>query len=168
MLKEFTYDFTLHLRACDHNTWFCKCLGKPLSTSFGLLQLHGHGSWLMCEVALIINLFFFFKVFWSSLKKLSMLFTQRQILRVLEKSKGCNRGRYCWVVCLVTDSPPTHICVSHQWTSSISIDSIHWLSLTKIGGKSGPLGRSCSLVVHANKCGHVMTLCLPSMGWLIS
>ena len=31
---------------------FGSVLGKPLDTSFGLSQFHGHGSWLMCEVAL--------------------------------------------------------------------------------------------------------------------
>ena len=35
---------------------FGSALGRPLDTSFGLSQFHGHGSWLMCEVALsIIN-----------------------------------------------------------------------------------------------------------------
>jgi hypothetical protein len=29
-------------------------LGRPLETSFGLSQFHGHGSWLVCEVALIV------------------------------------------------------------------------------------------------------------------
>jgi hypothetical protein len=28
-------------------------LGQPWTFSFGLSQFHGHGSWLMCEVALI-------------------------------------------------------------------------------------------------------------------
>ena len=28
-------------------------LGQPLDTAFGLSQFHGHGSWLVCEVALI-------------------------------------------------------------------------------------------------------------------
>jgi hypothetical protein len=42
----------LHLRACDHTTWFGSVLGRPLDTSFGLSQFHGHGSMLMCEVAL--------------------------------------------------------------------------------------------------------------------
>ena len=27
-------------------------LGRPLDTFFGLSQFHGHGSWLLCEVAL--------------------------------------------------------------------------------------------------------------------
>ena len=27
-------------------------LGRPLDTFFGLSQFHGHGSWLVCEVAL--------------------------------------------------------------------------------------------------------------------
>jgi hypothetical protein len=27
-------------------------LGRPLVTLFGLSQFHGHGSWLVCEVAL--------------------------------------------------------------------------------------------------------------------
>jgi hypothetical protein len=40
-----TYDFTLH------------DVGRGLGTTFGhfsfrLLQFHGHGTWLMCEVAL--------------------------------------------------------------------------------------------------------------------
>ena len=28
-------------------------LGRPLDTFIGLSQFHGHGSWLVCEVALI-------------------------------------------------------------------------------------------------------------------
>jgi hypothetical protein len=44
---------TLHLRVCDHTTWFWRCFG----TAFGHFLLgshnsHGHGSWLVCEVAL--------------------------------------------------------------------------------------------------------------------
>ena len=31
---------------------FGSVLGQPLDTSVGLLQFHGHGPWLMCEVAL--------------------------------------------------------------------------------------------------------------------
>ena len=31
---------------------FGDVLGQPLDTSFGLPQSHGHGSWLVCEVAL--------------------------------------------------------------------------------------------------------------------
>jgi hypothetical protein len=27
-------------------------MGRPLYTSFGLSQFHGHGTWLVCEVAL--------------------------------------------------------------------------------------------------------------------
>ena len=30
-------------------------MGRPLHTSFGLSQLHGHGFWLVCEVALSIQ-----------------------------------------------------------------------------------------------------------------
>ena len=49
------YDFTLHLRIHDHTTLFWRCVG----TAFGhfhqaLSQFHGHGSWLVCEVALTI------------------------------------------------------------------------------------------------------------------
>ena len=29
-------------------------LGQPLDTFFGLSQIHGHGSWLVCEVALTL------------------------------------------------------------------------------------------------------------------
>jgi hypothetical protein len=31
---------------------FGSVLRQPLGTSFGLLQFHGHRSWLVCEVAL--------------------------------------------------------------------------------------------------------------------
>ena len=31
---------------------FGSVLGWPLNTSFGLSRFHGHGSWLVCEVAL--------------------------------------------------------------------------------------------------------------------
>ena len=48
-----TYDFALHLRIRDHTTWFWRCVGTALWTlSFRLSQFHGHGSWLVCEVAL--------------------------------------------------------------------------------------------------------------------
>ena len=30
---------------------FEHALGWPLETSFGLSEFHGHGSWLVCEVA---------------------------------------------------------------------------------------------------------------------
>jgi hypothetical protein len=46
-----TYDFTLHLRVSDHTIWFWRCVGMAI----GLLSshnFHGHGSWLVCEVAL--------------------------------------------------------------------------------------------------------------------
>ena len=47
-----TWNFTLHLRTYDHTTWFWRCLGTVFGHfSFGLSQLHGHGSWLVCEVA---------------------------------------------------------------------------------------------------------------------
>ena len=47
-----TYDFTLHLRVRDHTTWFWTWSSDGLWTlSFGLSQFHGHGSWLVCEVA---------------------------------------------------------------------------------------------------------------------
>ena len=44
----------------SHYTWgsvttlhdFGGVLGRPLDTFFGLSQFHGHGSWLVCEVAL--------------------------------------------------------------------------------------------------------------------
>ena len=43
----------LHLRVRDHTTWCWRCVGTAFEHfSFGLPQLHGHGSWLMCEVAL--------------------------------------------------------------------------------------------------------------------
>ena len=47
-----TYDFTIHLRAHDHTTWFWMCLGTTFGHFLGLSQFHGHGSWLVCEVAL--------------------------------------------------------------------------------------------------------------------
>jgi hypothetical protein len=31
-------------------------VGRPLETFFGLSQFHGHGSWLVCEVALMVGL----------------------------------------------------------------------------------------------------------------
>ena len=33
-------------------SWFRRCLGTALDTSFGLSQFHGHGSWLVFDVAL--------------------------------------------------------------------------------------------------------------------
>ena len=52
-----TYDFTLHLRVCDHTTWFWRCVGMAFGHFyFGLSKLNGHGSWLMCEVALTSEL----------------------------------------------------------------------------------------------------------------
>jgi hypothetical protein len=77
-----TYGFTIHLRVCDHTTWFWRCLGTAfvhflwaLTITWSWLghrvvgitnghsihagpkrdrsfYLSGHGSWLMCEVAL--------------------------------------------------------------------------------------------------------------------
>ena len=48
------YGFTLHLRAHDHTPWFLEVswINTPLHTSLGLAQSGGHGSWLMCVVAL--------------------------------------------------------------------------------------------------------------------
>ena len=47
-----TYDFTLDLRIRDHTTWCWRCVGTAFGHfSFGLSQFHGHGSWLVCEVA---------------------------------------------------------------------------------------------------------------------
>ena len=46
-----TYDFTLHLRVHDHTIWFWRWDGL-WALSLGLSQYHGHGSWLVCEVAL--------------------------------------------------------------------------------------------------------------------
>ena len=47
------YDFTLHFRVRDHTTRCWRVCWDGLWTlSFGLSQLHGHGSWLVCEVAL--------------------------------------------------------------------------------------------------------------------
>jgi hypothetical protein len=48
------------LRLTSHYTWgsvtilhdFGRVLGRPWTLSFGLSQFHGHGSWLVCEVAL--------------------------------------------------------------------------------------------------------------------
>ena len=50
-----TCDFTLNLRVHDHTTWFWQCVGTVAFGHFLLgshMQFHGHGSWLMCEVAL--------------------------------------------------------------------------------------------------------------------
>ena len=41
-----TYDFSLHLRVCDHTPWFWRCV----RTACGPFPL---GSWLVCEVALM-------------------------------------------------------------------------------------------------------------------
>ena len=46
-----TYDFTLHLRPCDHTPWFWRCVG----TAFGHFLISSHnfmGSWPVWEVAL--------------------------------------------------------------------------------------------------------------------
>ena len=44
-----TYDFTLHFEG----PWLhYVILEVPWTLSFGLSQFHGHGSWLVCEVAL--------------------------------------------------------------------------------------------------------------------
>jgi hypothetical protein len=39
-----------------HYNSFGSVLGRPLDTSFRLSQFHGHGSWLVCEVAPRLNL----------------------------------------------------------------------------------------------------------------
>jgi hypothetical protein len=48
---------TLHVRICDHTTWFWRCVGTGglWTLSFGLSQFRSHGSWLVCEVALDSN-----------------------------------------------------------------------------------------------------------------
>ena len=48
------YNFTLHLRIHDHMHYMILevCWAGLCTLSFGLSQVHGHGSWLMCEVAL--------------------------------------------------------------------------------------------------------------------
>jgi hypothetical protein len=44
---------SIWLRARDHATWLWRVCWDVLWThSFGLSQFHGHGSWLVCEVAL--------------------------------------------------------------------------------------------------------------------
>lgn len=50
-----TYDFTLQFMACVHTTWFWKDFRTAFEHFFGLSQDHGHTSWLICEVALILN-----------------------------------------------------------------------------------------------------------------
>jgi hypothetical protein len=49
MTSHYTWKYvtTLHVFGGD--------LGRPLDTSFGLSQFHGHGSWLVCEVALCVG-----------------------------------------------------------------------------------------------------------------
>ena len=47
-----TCDFTLQLRVHDHTMWFWKCWTAFGHSSFRLSQFRGHGSWLVCEVAL--------------------------------------------------------------------------------------------------------------------
>ena len=49
-------------------------LGRPLDTCFGLSQLLGHGSWLVCEVALSKVMTFFNKYKHSSLGVVSSNF----------------------------------------------------------------------------------------------
>ena len=42
-----------HLRVRDHTRWLWRYVGMAFGHfSFGLSQFHGHGSWLVCEVAL--------------------------------------------------------------------------------------------------------------------
>jgi hypothetical protein len=61
-----TYSFTLHLRIRDYTTWSWRCVGTAFGHfSFGLSQFHGHGSWLVCEVALARALNF--DTTWSTL-----------------------------------------------------------------------------------------------------
>ena len=51
-----TYDFTLHLRNMWPHYMILEVRWDGLWTlSFGLSQFHGHGSWLVCEVAVIHN-----------------------------------------------------------------------------------------------------------------
>ena len=53
--------FALHLRVRDHTTWFWRCVGMAFGHFlFGLSQFHGHGSWIVCEVALIYGTLFLF------------------------------------------------------------------------------------------------------------
>ena len=49
-----TYDFTIHLRVRDHTHYMSLevCWDGLWTLYVGLPQLHGHGSWLVCEVAL--------------------------------------------------------------------------------------------------------------------
>ena len=50
-----TYAFTLHLKTMTTLRDFGGVLGQPLDTFFGLSQFHGHGSWLVYEVALRLS-----------------------------------------------------------------------------------------------------------------
>ena len=62
-----TYDFTLHLRARDHNTAWCWrwCWDGLGTLSFRLSQCHGLGSWLVWEAALKV-LFYMNTTRWLS------------------------------------------------------------------------------------------------------
>jgi hypothetical protein len=89
-----TYDFTPHLKVRDHTTWFWRCLGTGLCTlSFGLSQFHSHGSWLVCEVALNVNMnnfgsfeqFYFLQIFIFVLDKDRNNFHERKERNVTTK-----------------------------------------------------------------------------------
>ena len=49
-----TYDFTVYSRVRDHTTWFRKRLNL-WTLSFGLSQIHGHGSWLVRKVPIAVE-----------------------------------------------------------------------------------------------------------------
>ena len=52
MDSHYTWGFVI-----DHSTWVWRCVGTAFGHfSFGLSQFHGHGSWLVCEVALLASL----------------------------------------------------------------------------------------------------------------
>ena len=50
-----TRDFTLHLRVRDLTTWFRRCVRMAFGHFLLGSQLHGHGLWLLCIVALNIT-----------------------------------------------------------------------------------------------------------------
>jgi hypothetical protein len=52
-LRTQSHDFTPHLRVCDPTMWFGGCLKTAFGQfSFGFSPSHGHGFWLVCDVAL--------------------------------------------------------------------------------------------------------------------
>ena len=70
------------------------------------------------------------------------------------RSQGCIGMLLCkW---RSTDSLPTPTSAGQHWSCSTSTSYIHWLSLANLELKVTLASRSCSLVAHTSKCGHVI------------